>query len=64
LLRVLAALGGAFLAARLLPTPSGVLTLVASLGVAGVYVSILLLLKELNGNDWSYVRRVMSRKTP
>ncbi len=63
LLRVLAALGGAFLAARLLPAPSGLLTLVASLGVVGVYVSILLVLKELNGDDWGHVRRIVSRKS-
>jgi stage V sporulation protein B len=55
------ALGGALVVARLLPTPHGPGTLLASAAVAASYVGLLLVLREVGARDWAHLRRIAGR---
>jgi hypothetical protein len=62
LVRVLAAFAGAQAIANLLPAPAGLGTVMASLAVAGAYVGILILVRELDADDLRQARDVVRRR--
>jgi len=61
-LRVLAALAGAVGVARLLPAARPILTPLLALLVGGVYLLVLILLRELGGADWRALHGIVARK--
>jgi stage V sporulation protein B len=63
-LRVLLALAGAIGFARLWPQPSRLVTPLASVCVAVVYVLALVALRELTRADWNALRSILSRRRP
>lgn len=62
LVRVLAAMGGAYLLAQLLPTPRGIFTLLVSVALAATYLLILLALREIDKEDWRRARRIIGKR--